>query len=308
MTVLTGIACVLLAACSDSNLITDLNPEGPPRITMVSVLSQSLGEAATFCAQGSDIKVSTLYCPLARDDIDQPIEGERPFSAVADTAPLGWYMRIVFDELLDPSVEELRDENGDGRLEGHLDSTVPVSLNCDDTDLQYDGFYNPAGNSVSDPPGPSLVVSALEVFPAATGSQCAVTVRDSVVDKDGTAVSSDERGPFEFSIGPMLLVQTLPSPGSEGIAVDAPVVLAFNAPIDANSLGAGELLFQTDAGADIPFSTAVSPEEPSVLLIIPEAPLGENTAHTVTVLATNGLTDVRGGPLFLVEDVIVSFT
>src|SRR2546430_141561 len=108
------------AACSDPSEQTDLRPDGPPEVLAVLVLDDPSGvvETATFCktqgpgdgAQGvGDPKRPTLVdlpefagttqvCP---DDLKMPA------SEVMDASPTAWYVRVVFDELLDPSVEDL---------------------------------------------------------------------------------------------------------------------------------------------------------------------------------------------------------
>ena len=106
-------------ACSDPDLASDLQPEGDPHVVEVNVYSEGsifgltdpsgfgllLGEAATFCREGSEFKVNSNYCPEARNDIGEPIRGDREVAPIMDVVPYApqfgsatfWHARIIFD-------------------------------------------------------------------------------------------------------------------------------------------------------------------------------------------------------------------
>ena len=82
----------------------------------------------------------------------------KPAAMVANAYPDGWYVRVMFDELLDPDVEELIEildpDTGDGTdtFTGSIANTQPVILECESVaggfiEVPYDGYYSPAGNS-----------------------------------------------------------------------------------------------------------------------------------------------------------------
>src|SRR5690606_39027695 len=83
---------------------------------------------------------------------------------VDNAYPDGWYVRIMFDELLDPSIEtltEILDANGEGTgtFRGSIRDANPVKLECQSVtnnamvNVDYDGYYSPSGNRVTWPVG-----------------------------------------------------------------------------------------------------------------------------------------------------------
>src|SRR5689334_7033018 len=144
---LLATAILALGACSDPELSSDLQDEGDPHVVEVNVYSEGsifgltdpsgfgllLGEAATYCRPGQEFKVNSNYCPEARDDIGEPIRGEREVAPIMDVVPYEqqfgsatfWHIRIIFDELLDPDVEDLVDDGAGGFL-CMLEDTQPV--------------------------------------------------------------------------------------------------------------------------------------------------------------------------------------
>jgi hypothetical protein len=169
----------------------------------------------------------------------------------------------MFDELLDPSIEELNpildaDGNDTGTVSGTIANTKPVKLECQSAtgngfvEIPYDGYYSPSGNAVTWPLGPSLVIKAN--FPAlvATQSECQVTINANVTDKDGIPVPGDQLGPYKFKIAPVALVagDTAPADGDAVDALDAGVDVTFNTPIDVSTLA---FAFDPDPGNDYAF-------------------------------------------------------
>jgi len=166
---------------------------------------------------------------------------------VKDTQPVDWYVRIQFDELLNPKIEDLL-PIGDGTNMGTLANTQPVNVTCGKdsngvpVNIAYDGYYDPSGNSFTWPLGPSLVIQPLNSSKIATGTECQVTIKpDVIADKDGNHVPAAELGPYTFKIAPLALVSENPAQPKDltkPSTIDAtkPLVLTFNATMDVTSL------------------------------------------------------------------------
>lgn len=173
----------------------------------------------------------------------------------ANAAPQGWQVRIMFDELLDPNVEDIEEVMQNGVLTrfGTLARTQPVTLQCEDragafVDVPYDGYYSPSGNSVTWPVGPSLVIVPIAPGTISVASECRVALKDSVVDKDGTSVPDEQRAPgperaYRFKIAPIEVVST--SPANKGTALPevGGVQLVFNTELDVASVTAADFTF-----------------------------------------------------------------
>jgi hypothetical protein len=283
--------CLFAAtSCSDPDFNTDLTTEGPPEILSVTVLSEGVGdESATFCADPAGRKIPEAFCP---ND-----------GTVADAVPMGWYSRIIFDELLNADVESLIEV--DGAMVGSLATTQPVTLLCGGDPVAYDGFYDPAGNAVTFPPGPALVIEPTAFV--ATGTACTLEVKTSVVDKQGVALESG--GPFTFSIAGLAYAGSDPEDEAEGVDPAAEVLLIFNAPIDMATLGTKITL--TDAAmAAVAATVAVDPDDASIVIITPAAALDENAVYTVTITSATAdpIADVGGGTVVLADPITFSFT
>lgn len=246
------IGAMALAGCDDKVARTDLRPEGPPEVLAVLVLNDSVGglvEAATFCKPGDEKRpyivglpdfTTTVLCPEDRN-ASQPM--------AEDASPDTFYVRIMFDELLDPTVEDLLpilDDNGleTGSFTGTIAQTQPVTLKCTGVDGQlhdvaYDGYYSPSGNAVTWPVGPSLVIKQVGDVIVPTNSACEVTIKDSVHDKSGNPIPADQRGPFKFKVSGLKPIVNDPADDSEIDAIqmyfDNPYV-QFNATVDPDSL------------------------------------------------------------------------
>jgi hypothetical protein len=325
-------------ACADPELKSDLVTEGPPEVTEVNVLSESAifsyfngslvaGEAATFCRVGEEYKVNPLYCPLERDDTLKPIPGQREAAPVTDVHPYGvalgmedltsqqllpnWHVRFIFDELLDGDVEDVIDV-GDGVMYGTIAETQPVTLSCNDVDLAYDGFYDPAGNHLSYPPGPALVVQVTDFI--ATGTSCQVSLKDgAVTDQDGTPVPSDQLGPYDFQIAPLSVYSTDPADASEGVDPAATFLIEMNAPIDLATVESA-ITFTEMGGGAVGFEVRyapVDPEDPAagtidnIVELVP-ASLAPMTTYVVTI--DSGIADTEGGTLTLEAPIPTTFT
>jgi hypothetical protein len=147
----------------------------------------------------------------------------------------------MFDELLDPSIEELTEildeETGlpTGTYSGSIRGANPVTLQCQSVtgntlvNVDYDGYYSPSGNRVTWPVGPSLVIKPNNPELIATGKECQITLNDTVVDKEGNTVPTAQRGPYTFKVAPITIIATDPTdadptdadPETEPTEVDA---------------------------------------------------------------------------------------
>jgi hypothetical protein len=318
----------LAVACADPDLKSELVTEGPPEVVEVNVLSESvvlndpthlrLGEGATFCRPG-DYKVNNVYCPEARDSNNKPMPGQRETDPIQDATPFGaglgmestfFHVRLIFDELLDPNVEDL--ETVDGVTFGTIAETMPVTVTCNDAEIAYDGFYDPSGNHLSYPPGPGLVVTAAEFVP--TSSQCSISINAGVTDKDGVEVPSDQRGPYEFAVAALAVYGVAPAEAEEGVDPAATVDIEFNAPIDIATVAAS-ITFEDDGGTAVPFTVELAPADPAdpeagtipnIVSLVPDAPLDPATTYTVTI--DSGIADIGGGALTVDAPVVVNFT
>jgi len=251
-----GVAAALTAlavgACSDPVQRTDLRPDGPPDVLAVMIMDDAangLSETATYCRKSDDKRPSLVGLPDGSTKQICPVDGSEVKGAVHDAYPQGWFVRIMFDELLDPNVEELTqivdaDGNPTGTYSGSIANTKPVTLQCQSVngnalvDIPYDGYYSPSGNSVTWPLGPSLVIKPNSPALVATQSECQVTIKSNVLDKDGNPVPDAQKGPYKFKIAPVALVtaDTAPADGDMVDASAAGVDITFNTFIDPLTL------------------------------------------------------------------------
>ncbi len=345
LAITTGFA---LHACSDPTAQTDLRPAGDPEVLAVLVMNDPdalLYERATFC-KTNDAKRPSLVgitdfttlqiCP---DDLAMGAP------KIVDAVPTGWYVRIMFDELLDPTVEDLLPICNDstetpvdcadptaiptGTFTGSLLVTQPVILTCNGVAVPYDGYYVPGGNNVTWPLGPSLFIQPLDTSTVPTGANCTVEIKDSVTDKEGNPVPADQRGTggiYSFTVAGLAITGIAPAPSDSGmeeeITADAPLVITFNAPIDAASLAPAEVKIAEGADcaaaraaltAGAGLKTAVIDADPSdpnsIDISIAGAPAGEffneDKAYAVTFADGATIQDVAGGPLALTPDDLV---
>jgi hypothetical protein len=264
--VFSTVGALALIACDDPEASTDLRPEGAPLVLSVLVSDDPGGfnETATFC-RPNDLKrpgfVAVLAGEVCPDDLTVGVE---PYT---DANPTNPYIRIQFDELLNPDVEDLEeridaDGNATGIFDGSIAATQPVVLECDGVAVPYDGYYQPSGNSQTWPVGPSLVVSPVDPSVIAAGATCTVALRaDVIVDKQGEAVT--DTTPFTFGIAALEFQGSDPEPaampGEEAaIAAGSPVTLFFNGFVDDTSLTATDIRIEevTDCTAAAGSGTA----------------------------------------------------
>ncbi len=313
-----GLLGVGVIGCSTPSVSTDLRPEGPPEVLAVLILNENFDEAATYC-KPDDEKVPVIVtggcgpgfgfdcctdcvgiCPEVDEDVPSVED------AVSNAEALAWQVRVVFDELLDPNVEVLYDSDTGGpctddsiTCDGSIATTNPVTLTCGGVDVAYDGFYDPTGNAVTLPPGPSLVIFPLDFV--ATSSDCSVSVNGTVHDKDNNPVAPDS---YDWSITALQIIGTTPE-DTEVVATDTIVDVSFNSLLDAASIDAGEVVLQDSGGTDVAVTIQVDGTE---LLVVPDAPLTNDETYTLTIPAGSDFADIGGGGMTTADDLVVTFT
>jgi len=304
--VLGSLLAVAIAACGRPDFNTDLTPEGPPEVRTVAVSAEGLrtlinfvdtNEFPIYCASGvPEAKSFVHYCP---EDGDDPGPGD--IGPITDTMPIGFYVRVAFDELLDPSIETLNEL--DGVTYGSIvDGAVTVT--CGGTAMATEGFYDPTGSHLTFPAGPAIFVAVTDTV--ATGSDCQVTIGDVVKDKSGESVPAGQRGPYDFSIALLAAAGTTPEADSTEVPVDTAMIVQFNNFIDETTL-AGEVTLHDDTlDADVPIGVVVNTEDGTQVDISATAGvLGTSTDYTLTI-SGGTVADVEGGTLG--DDVAFSFT
>ena len=310
----TTVAMLALGACDDPTARTDLRPEGPPDVLAVLVLNDAadgLVESATYCKPGDEKRPSLVGLPDFTTQQICPEQLSEQVGPVMDAAPELWYVRIVFDELLDPSVEDLipeLDENDQetGIFTGTLRNTQPVTLQCQDVggtlvDVDYDGYYSPSGNNVTWPLGPSLVIKPSDPTLIPVESMCQVTLKDSIKDKSGTSVTPDQRVPFSFHIAPVQVISITPASGATANPDVGRVDLTFNVAVqvDATSLPLSAFTFKPAVA-----NMGVSQHAPNAVYVFGE--LRDSTEYTFEVKNGTPVKD-KCGRVSMLEDVSTDF-
>ncbi|MDQ3364574.1 MAG: Ig-like domain-containing protein [Myxococcota bacterium] len=272
----------------------------------VLVLSDSVNgllETATYCAPNDPIRPTLVGLPdftttnVCDDDPSVP-------ATMAEAAPGTWYVRIMFDELLDPSIEELipvldDDDQPTGQFIGSLAASQPVTLRCQGVDgamydVDYDGYYSPSGNNVTWPLGPSLVIRPLDPTVVPVASSCEVSIRPNVVkDKQGNFVPSGQSGPFLFRTQPVTVIDTFPADGAV-VASDFLFLndyeVIFNTAIDPDSFTIGDDVTISPVPAD-PDETGTYADGPLGFIFTHFIP---GTEFTVTFNENAMISDICG--------------
>jgi hypothetical protein len=278
-------AGALLVGCTAPDQPTDLRTDGPPNITAVMVMSDlrtpsdpspprlggRLYESATFCRASDEKRPGLVGLPdvttmqVCPEDLTKDVAD----SGKVEGAPPNWFARVVFDQLLDPTVEDLVDQldammKPTGTKLGTIATTQPVTLQCTNAagtlvDVPYGGYYVPNGNSISWPLGPALFVQPTSAVSVPVGATCQVGVKDMVHNKAGDQVASDQRSKkFEFKIAPMDLRFSDPDPedGKDGaieVSPKSPVRFFWTAALQATPTVTDIQIFEgpnLNAGAD----------------------------------------------------------
>ena len=257
----------LHVGCGDPDLPTDLRTSGPPNITTVTVMSDlendadpdstrtGLGrilEDATYCRIGDDKRPGLVGLPDIRviqicpDDLQMGAMDD----GKAEAVPPAWFVRVVFDQLLDPSIEDLVPVLDDKGMEtgqmGTLENTQPVTLKCNGVDVAYGGDYVPNGNKQSWPLGPALFITPIAATDVPTGATCTVSVKDKVQNKHHQSAPTDHRD-FTFQIAAMSFRFSDPDPGDKN---DGSILLSPTSPVQlfwTAELQAGATVMSTDS-------------------------------------------------------------
>lgn len=305
------LACALLVGCSTPEQRTDLRKDGPPNVTAVLVLSDLLTsfdpsppffsrliEEATYCRLNDDKRPTLVGLPdftvtqVCPDDLSKPA----PKAGAVEAVPPAWFMHIVFDKLLDPSVEDLipmDPTNPMGPQVGTLINTQPVTLKCNNVDVPYNGYYAPNGAPNSWPPGPSLFIQPLMPLTIPVGAACEVTIKDIVHNKQGESVPADQRT-YMFKVAPMKLrfsdppVGPATTNGSFVQDLDTPVLFYWTAPIANTGLPAAadvQIFEGADASICAGGGTRVPDAEVDVLR------LGATAGTTALIMEVGTLSD-----------------
>jgi hypothetical protein len=286
------LAGALLVGCAEPDEPTDLRRDGPPNITAVTVMSDletasdpdpigigQIVETATYCRVGDEKRPGIVGLPDIRvvEVCPAKLADPAPGEGVAEAAPPVWFVRIVFDKLLDPSIEELVpdvDANNQptGKLKGTFKNTQPVVLTCNGADVPYDGYYVPNGNRSSWPLGPALFIQPLDPTKVPTESSCTVSIKDNVHNKAQQSVPAEQRS-FRFKIGPMVFRFSDPDP-SDGI--DGAITRDPKTPVDF--FWTAPLQEGTPAGPE-PGAVALSTIDPAQIKIFsgPNVGVGPGT-------------------------------
>lgn len=299
-----ALSTAALAGCGDEGNESELDSAGPPRVTVATV-NGGAGEVPIYCVGPEADRISVVCLDANGNYV---FDGSQP----VEVGAAGWEVRLAFNELLDADRAEqlvevsdpdnpdqpLRDQYGNVVMRGTLESSQPVILTCNDTPVAYDGYYNPSGNHLSLPPGPSLVVRPLDAVPTSADCEIEVVQGESssgfgVFDKNGNEVSASAKGPFSFRTAALAITGSSPSNELEGIELEIVPLVTFNAAIDPASLGdggAGRVRLRT-GGVDVEATLAV---EGNTVQLTPAAALTPETTYELVVFG--GITDVAGGP------------
>jgi hypothetical protein len=314
-TLAAGLALLITGCFTDPDLKTGLRPEGKPEVLATMSMSDS-GEAPMFCkylANGSrDDKApglvqGTMVCPDLKTAFTAAKYEPIVTLDVGLVAPAS--LRLVFDELLNGDAIETI-ENCDeqtGVCEGHIKTTLPVTVTCGTTALTYDGYYYPNGNKDSFPVGPSIVVTTDDFMPI--GSSCTVVAKETVVkDKQGEAVAvGPDLNAFTFGVADLAVNETDPPDDAAAPAEVAPdgfIDFYMNAAIDDASISATDVVITTAAGAAVAGDVAVFG---NIIEIVGAAPLVPGD-YIAKIAPGASFDDVVGGSGTITDGSTVHFT
>ena len=309
---------MLAGGCfGDTDLNTDLRSEGPP--TVLAVLAQSgvdHTEFAAFCRYvggnrdpkapgfvGDPVTGGGIVCPEVQTDFEAAALDPRFVDNDDPDPDVSWAIRIMFDELLDPSVEDLICPVGDIRCTGTIAETRPVTLTCGGIAIPYDGYYVPNGNNVSFPLGPSLFVKpSLDALPPA-GSDCTIVIDPKVTDKQGNPVAEADRT-LTVSVEPLRVAATDPEDADDvedraELAPDDAIYFIFNAVLDEASVTAADVEVLDSTGtpvADIDVAVDGS-NVPGDTLVIAHGTGFAPGEYTARLKAGAEIAEARGGTL-----------
>lgn len=315
-----GLGLLLTGCFSDPDLKTGLRPEGAPEVLAVLTDDPNNGVSfPTFCKyvggaldpKGPSLVQGFQVCPDAETDFE-----------AAELDPLLWNIRVMFDELLKgEAVETLLDSEPDAQgnpqpctsnsttCTGHIDTTLPFDLSCGGNAIAYDGYYYPNGNKESNPVGPALVLTPLDLAP--TDTDCTLTIKPEVVkDKDGVSVPTGANlNVFTLHVSRLDVVETDPADADavddrEVVAADGVVTFVFNSLVDDASVSVTDVtLTNIDTNLPVPASVSVAD---NVIEVggVAALPAGNYSAK---ITAGAVIDDVVGGTRTFADEIQVRF-
>ena len=289
------VGTLALAACDTPEANTDLRPEGPPDVLAVLVFNDPVNtvvETGTYCKPNDPKRPEKVGIPFYGISAQVCPDGGGAASELTDADPNGWYVRVMFDELLDPNVETLEPildamGNETDTFTGSFATTQPVTLKCQDVngnlaDIPYDGYYSPSGNSFTWPVGPGIVIKPADPTVVPVESECQITLKKDVIkDKDGVSIADADTQPFKFKIAPVSFIPDFQGP-TDGSAVDP-------------TAGEADFVFnvETDGGS----TQCVDPTMPDACWVVTPAADAEGQSATefpgAVVVAWNFLDGVE---------------
>jgi hypothetical protein len=281
---LSAALLTLICACTDPDLASGLVTEGPPTVSAVTVTGEA-GTEATYCN------------PAMAEHTPKVCLAGQSVEPVRDVRPLGWKARVVFKELLDPSIEDI-----DTAGTGSIARAHPFTVTCGDAVIAYDGFYDPSGNHDTSPVGPALVIYPASQPAAASASSCRIAIDAGAIrDKDGEPAPNDIR--FAFTLAALHVAATTPAAGATDADPLGQIRLSLNSHVDAATL-AGHVQLIDASGLPVAAAITVPAADPTSIAIEPAAALAHGAAYTVTL--STGITDTFGGAL--ARPAVLAFT
>lgn len=234
---------IVTLGCDGGAGSAELRPEGPPDVLAILAEPHPAPEIPTMVPLHCRY-VSGILDYLAPREVDgvqvcPPTEAE--LSPDLGAEPLGFAIRIVFDELLaGDAVETLDCDLDDDGVDdeplvctGALDTALSITCVGERggvVDLAYSGYYVPNGNRVTFPVGPSIYALPESPSTLPTGSECTLQLNDVIVDESGEPIPGDQTN-YTFKIAELAIVETVPSDGARLEATDA-AAFVFNANLD----------------------------------------------------------------------------
>jgi len=179
------------------------------------------------------------------------------------------------------------------------------------------------------PVGPSLFIQPTDLSVVATGSECEITIKDVVKGKNGNAIDPDSvggGGKYKWKIADLALLGTDPvgdPTAPDTITPDAPLVVTFNAFIDAASITPAKVSIveanpdctpKTGGAVNTAVIVADQADPTSVDISTNKATAGnawvDGTTYLVTFVDGSTASDVAGGtaPLPGSADLTICFT
>lgn len=254
-----GVLAAFLGSCAEEGeLQPELRIEGPPDVLAVMVArapvqSTIILEEATFCRPNDTKRPARVNLPNLSTTEVCPEDVGKTVETFQEAFPAFWYVRIMFDELLDYDEYE-PDERarlttrsqpvthlGELRLfeaRAPLAIGTPVSLTCNGVTVPYNAFYRSTGTRETWPVGPSIEIHPLNTQQVPANAVCEMSLyKGAIRDRDGISPAASQLGPYRFKIAPIsLLIPYGAASAPYGTTGALPILGAGNPPfrIDFN--------------------------------------------------------------------------